>query len=524
MDPKITVIIPVYNTGKYLKAALDSVLAQSVSDFEIIAVNDASTDDSLTVLTDYASRDSRIRIENHEKNKGLLSVRLTGIRAARGKYIMFLDSDDIFLPDVMRNSLDTAEKYDADIVHFPMEMYWRMEDGSSRLVKYAYPYKHLLKGEAVFRKYFVESSYYWASCVKLYRTELCRKAAEFIPDEYCLMAEDFCFYTLCAYWAKTYVPLAKAGYRYYMDSGISSVQKTSLERFLIRQSPFLALRGVRDFLQRQGVWEKYHEAYENQERGILSEYIHRWMRHLPDADRTRAFNSLFRNYDPEALFLAFRSYFSDKIETVPEMLSGEDPRPVPCPEKLEPPVLQAGPHEKRISRERWKEWHELIRENHAGTVILEPDEDPERLLWDILAVRSAGAAAVCRRTGGYRAWLEQHGLKDWLLEDRVLRQASAILVPDEVSAEWYRRRNCAAGISLEKVLPPQRCGQTSAWMLALEKSERKTSYFRIDPSDDGETFVPFFRKLDHLFRKLPDSFRKRFFGFLARSYKRIFNR
>ena len=58
----------------------------------------------------------------------------------------------------------------------------------------------------------------------------------------------------------------------------------------------------------------------------------------------------------------------------------------------------------------------------------------------------------------------------------------------------------------------------------LADSEKMTGYYRIDPPEDGETFVPFFRKLDHLFRKIPDPFRKRLFGFLARSYCSIFNR
>ena len=107
------------------------------------------------------------------------------------------------------------------------------------------------------------------------------------------------------------------------------------------------------------------------------------------------------------------------------------------------------------------------------------------------------------------------------MEDRVLRQSSFILAPDEESAQWYRKRNCYAGISLDQVLPPHCCLNTAAIMGALEKSEKRDAYFRIDASDDGETFVPFFRKLDHLFRKLPSGFRKKFFAFLSAIYNRI---
>ena len=521
---KITVMIPVYNTEKYLPACLDSVLSQSMKDFEIVAVDDASTDDSPRILAEYAARDPRIRIVTHKRNKGLLSVRLTGIRAARGKYIMFLDSDDCFIPGVLENVLRTVEKTGADIVNFSMELRLRTCRGVGKFLKYSRPYRHTLRGSEVFHKYFAEDACSWMLCQKLFLTELCRKTAEFIPDQFCLMAEDVCFYTICAFLAKHYVPLRKPGYIYYRDSGITSVQKTTLEKFINRQSPFPALSTVRNFLQQQGAWERYRAAFEKHEQFILTEYVHRWMRLLQESDRVQAFNFMFRDYGCAALFRAFRSYFDEKDEIVPEMLTGEDPQPIPYPEKLNRPASGIVLQKEQVSLERWREWETLIRQNSWDAVVLEPDADTERLLWDILAVRSAGAAAVCRRTEGYRSRLERDGVKAWLLEDRVLRQASAVLASDEVSAEWYRRRGCRAGTSLENLLPPQRSPETSSFMTALANSEKKTGYYRIDPSEDGETFVPFFRKLDHLFRKLPNTFRKSFFGFLAQSYNHVFNR
>ena len=62
----------------------------------------------------------------------------------------------------------------------------------------------------------------WMLCQKLFLTDLCRKTAEYIPDKFCLMGEDFCFYTLCAFFAERYVPLRYPGYVYFLDSGISS--------------------------------------------------------------------------------------------------------------------------------------------------------------------------------------------------------------------------------------------------------------------------------------------------------------
>jgi len=525
-QPKISVIIPVYNTEKYLPACLDSVLSQSLQDFEIVAVNDASADGSSRILAEYAARDPRIRIVTHDQNKGLLAVRLTGVRAASGKYLLFLDSDDIFLPRFLENLWKTAEKHQADIVHFPLRILDRDHRLPPRMLRLAekksFPYTHELRGREVFRKYFVENAYGWSAVQKLYLTEICRKAVEFIPDQFCIMGEDFCFYTICSFFAEHYVPMKQSGYVYFMDSGISSGQKTSLERFLGRQSPVTALQIVRGFLDRPEVPEEYRMAFSRQEPRVLSEQFMRWMRYLPDSDRAVAFNAFFRQYDPGCLFVALRTFFTGRDEHFLDLMTGEDPEPVTCPEKFDHIAENPVPDHAGISIERWRDWQKLIRENHYDGVILAPDSDMDRLFWDIRAVRAAGAAVVCRREKPYLDMLEQQDLKHWLIEDRVLRHASIILTPDEVSAEWYRKRNCSAGISLDKVQPPQHCPQTSAWMLALEKSELQAAFYRIDPSADGETFVPFFRKLDRLFRKLPAGFRKRFFGFLGKTYNRIF--
>lgn len=95
--PKISVIVPVFNMARYLRAALDSALAQTLREIEIICVDDGSTDSSPAVLAEYAARDSRVRVITQE-NAGVGPARNAGIRAARGEFVAFLDPDDL-LPD-----------------------------------------------------------------------------------------------------------------------------------------------------------------------------------------------------------------------------------------------------------------------------------------------------------------------------------------------------------------------------------------------------------------------------------------
>ena len=95
-SPKVSVIIPVYNREAYLGPAIESVLAQTFADFEVVVVDDGSTDRSRDVARTY--RDARVRLLCHDRNMGLPTTRNAGIDAARGRYIAFLDSDDIALP------------------------------------------------------------------------------------------------------------------------------------------------------------------------------------------------------------------------------------------------------------------------------------------------------------------------------------------------------------------------------------------------------------------------------------------
>lgn len=112
--PSISLIIPVYNVEDYLPDCLDSVLAQSYTDFEVIAVNDGSMDGSREILANYANKDSRIRIIDQE-NRGLSGARNTGIAAAKGMYIAFVDSDDYIESGYLSVMYSNATEFNADI-------------------------------------------------------------------------------------------------------------------------------------------------------------------------------------------------------------------------------------------------------------------------------------------------------------------------------------------------------------------------------------------------------------------------
>ena len=92
--PKVSIIVPVYNSGKYLKTCLDSLVNQTLKDIEIIAVDDCSTDNSLLILMDYAKKYNNIKVYHNRENLGQGASRNRGLDVARGEYIGFVDSDD----------------------------------------------------------------------------------------------------------------------------------------------------------------------------------------------------------------------------------------------------------------------------------------------------------------------------------------------------------------------------------------------------------------------------------------------
>lgn len=107
MSVKVSVIVPVYNVERYLPQCLDSILSQTLRELEVIAINDGSPDGSLAILQAYASKDARVQIID-KKNEGVGKARNDGLRAARGKYVAFMDSDDFYPHDRVLETLATA--------------------------------------------------------------------------------------------------------------------------------------------------------------------------------------------------------------------------------------------------------------------------------------------------------------------------------------------------------------------------------------------------------------------------------
>lgn len=174
MEERISVVVPAYNNAPWLPRCLDSLLAQTHQELEIIVVNDGSTDDTGAVLDGYAAKYPNIR-PIHKENGGVTSARLRGVAAATGSWIGFIDGDDEIQPEMYAHLLENARKYGADISHCGHQILF--PDGRVAYVHGSGVLRqqdHLTGVRDLLDGGLVDSSL----CTKLYRRELFEGLAE----------------------------------------------------------------------------------------------------------------------------------------------------------------------------------------------------------------------------------------------------------------------------------------------------------------------------------------------------------
>lgn len=131
----ISIIIPSFNSGKYIGRCLDSIASQTYTDLQVLCVDDGSTDGTAELLQDYAHRDKRFELLLSNENGGISAARNRGLAVARGEWVMFIDSDDWIDTDNCEKALETAQRHNADTVMWC----YKREFGSSTAPKVFYP-------------------------------------------------------------------------------------------------------------------------------------------------------------------------------------------------------------------------------------------------------------------------------------------------------------------------------------------------------------------------------------------------
>ena len=231
---KISIIIPIYNTEKYLRRCLDSVCNQTFGDIEIICINDCSTDGSLNILNEYAQKDNRIKIIDFKENRGVAIARNTGIDEAQGEYISFVDADDYvdldFFEKLYNKAIKTNSKLVVSNVQLETENLQKQND---------YIINDILKKIKDQPLYY--NQLFWLG---LYNSNLLKSnSIKFIEN--CIYGEDRLLPLKAAYYAKKIETVYDTFYHYVRNS--SSITK-SLKNKKILQSFIFSLKNIFEFI------------------------------------------------------------------------------------------------------------------------------------------------------------------------------------------------------------------------------------------------------------------------------------
>lgn len=300
--PQLSVIIPSYNCEKYLSSCLDSIAKQTFTDYEVIVVDDGSTDNSLVIANSYAVNDSRFRILIHKHNRGTLLARKTGIDSARGKYILFLDPDDYYKSSTLFNELIThVQKTKVDILHFGFSDFLT---NNSRMKttyrKYLHLSKQTIRGPRnILERCFVDREYSWHLIDKIFNGDIVKRHCHLIPDVYSIMGEDIYLYFLFALYAKSYEsrPLHN-GYVYRIGTGITSREPQRITTFTrMVRGDSLSRRMIMNLLLAANMYRDYERLFTAFEHSMLELHLDR-LSELPSEHLTSGIQLLLQHYNP----------------------------------------------------------------------------------------------------------------------------------------------------------------------------------------------------------------------------------
>ena len=256
--PRVSVIVPIYNTELYVARCLNSVLLQTVSDIEIICVNDCSSDKSAQVVKGFIRNDSRIRLINHNVNLGPGGARNTGIKAARSEYISFVDSDDYVDPNFLEYLYAATDSGRVDITSCG----YRVVDeiGGTR-------WEHSPE-DRIFGS-LAENSVLWTAthphfCDKLWRKALFTEGDIWCPEN--SYWEDVYAIPKILFNARSFKSGGQVLYHYFNRAG--SITNSSGKKHLI--DLLLAIDSVKDFLIEKGVYKKEAGPFKTFYEGLFS--------------------------------------------------------------------------------------------------------------------------------------------------------------------------------------------------------------------------------------------------------------
>lgn len=495
--PDISIVLPIYNVENYLGECLDSLIGQTHENIEIICVDDCSTDGSLAIEREYAARDGRIRLIERQENGTAAQCRKDGTLASRGRYVLFVDPDDLLAENACETLLAEAEKSGADVLHFGAQAFGTQEIPQSRIdmiERMLEPYCGKIEGDRLCRECFVEKCFGFQIWNKLFAGDICRKAMRSFPDGRFPKAQDMLAVYVLLFYARSYQGVrTKPLYRYRVGVGVTGGNVLSRGQIAGYAAQSLIPRAVAAFLEQNGAKEAHEDELCAIEERLWADSFARLKNSVAREDRAYAFDEYCRTWGaPKVIGELAQSAMGSEKQWAADLAGAQSiefaPRKVRCiagyyyrlknggaqrvaamllekwsqmglkvvaftddePQEGEYPLPESvirvplGGFDLRTEngrKEHAQRLYQAVREHGVDMLVYHAWVSPI-LLWDMLAAKSAGAAVYLHAHNIFSIPLLTRGM-NWAYQvmPEVYALADGVLALTETDRQYWSLYN-----------------------------------------------------------------------------------
>jgi len=308
--PFISIIVPIYNKSEYIKQCLDSLLRQSYPNIEILCVDDKSSDGSPLIVEKYKNNDNRIRFIQHKVNSGTMKARSTGVKAATGSYILFLDADDELEHDACDILYNVVKKHKACMYAFGTKVINPDKKIAMKMQANFKTYDGYLYGKDILNKSFIDretTRYLWD---KMYESSLCKQVYEEISDYHIdrkvnPVTEDIYTFMITAYFAKSFFGIQKTIHKYYYGRGVMGYEHLSLERFERYCMSAVDVENSSRMFSKFGVLDQYCDIIEAFRISSIKLCSSAWIYQIEEREKDEAFKIMMKYWSSSDLAKEF---------------------------------------------------------------------------------------------------------------------------------------------------------------------------------------------------------------------------
>lgn len=334
-QPKISILIAVYNGENVLQRSIHSLQNQTLKEIEIVCVNDFSTDGSAELIASIAEKDPRVRLISFDRNRGTVCARKAGVEAAAGEYIMFMDQDDIYEPYACEELYEMIWTKEVDIVHFRSRVIAippttdKQREWQENFMK---PFDGYVFGKNVFDYCFRPDSkgkrtwgyYTWNLWNKIYRADVCKRAMCECREDYVINGDDIYVYMLIAYYAQSYFGDANGKFYhiYSYGSGLMGRHLLTLKKFYTICCRINSIKNEYHFFQdKEGQYENVLRLdYCRCIQGI----VERWYSRMTPEEQPKGFDMMLQFLPASDVLAAIEKHVHIPYDDLLDAVRGAD--------------------------------------------------------------------------------------------------------------------------------------------------------------------------------------------------------